>query len=518
MIARTRAISRIGAWGALALAAAVQALSFGPYHHELLQVLSFAAALMLIDLQLRSSPLRFFFFHWLTLVIGLSWLHISMSRFGGMHPVLSMFALMGFCAYLASFGTVAFLLYRRFARRRLLRSSVAAGLCFGSLWGLFEIFRGLVFTGFPWLSVGYAHVDGFLKTWAPWVGVYGLSAWAVCTSTWLAGLLHSNQANRYSSLIAIALLAVSSSLIQSEAVQAIGPPLRSLLMQTNVSQHVKFNWERLKIQQSQVADMLASAQVDLSVSPETAWISPWAHSPPESRQDLLNVLGRQGGVLALGMPLGRAVEGSDTLPISTNSMLLLQAGGQVLGRYDKHHLVPFGEFVPPGFRWFVSQMNIPLGDFERGIQPAPVHAVAGRMVGFNICYEDLFPEEIARQVQQGAHVLVNASNLGWFGESHALHQHLQISRMRSLEMQRPMLRATNTGATAAIAADASVVAKLPYHREEVLIASVQPTTGLTAFARHGLIATLSLLGFMLVAGLGLGWLADAWSGRIKIRR
>jgi len=510
VIARLQQAKGLRALGALSLAAVIQALSFGPYHHELLQGLSFAAALSFIDRKSPAGALRFFYFHWLTLLAGLSWLHISMSTFGGMHPALSLFSLMVFCAYLACFGTAAFLLYGLFVRRHWVRSALDGGLCLGSFWGLFEVFRGMVFTGFPWLSVGYAHIDGILNTWAPWVGVYGVSAWAVCLSTWFAGMFQADSHDRHRLVIAFALMMVLSTLMHQQWAQAIGAPMRSMLVQTNVSQHLKFNWERLRAQQTQLVGLLASAQVDLSVSPETAWISPWAHSPPESREDLLASLRRQGGVLALGMPLGRDIEAGDTLPVRTNSLLLVQAEGRILGRYDKQHLVPFGEFVPPGFRWFVARMNIPLGDFEPGIRPAPVHPVAGRMVGFNICYEDLFPEEIARQVQQGAHVLVNASNLGWFGESHALHQHLQISRMRSLEFQRPMLRATNTGATAAIAADASLIAKLPHHREEVLVASVQPTTGLTAFARYELHATLSLLGVMLFAGLALGGFGAAF--------
>ena len=261
-------------------------------------------------------------------------------------------------------------------------------------------------------------------------------------------------------IIALALLVIASSLLQHNWVNPSGPSFRSLLMQTNVSQLQKFDAQRLLEQHERIVHMILRAQVDLTVSPETAWISPWAHSPLESREKLVQALAKQGGVLALGMPLGKDIENGETLPIRSNSLVLMQGQGQWLGRYDKQHLVPFGEFVPPGFRWFVEQMRIPLGDFERGKDPAPIHTVAGRLIGFNICYEDLFPEAIAWQVQQGAHVLVNASNLAWFGDSHALHQHLQISRMRSLELQRPMLRATNTGATAAIGADGRVVAKL----------------------------------------------------------
>jgi apolipoprotein N-acyltransferase len=309
---------------------------------------------------------------------------------------------------------------------------------------------------------------------------------------------------------------ITSSLLQHNWVNPSGPSFRSLLMQTNVSQLQKFDAQRLLEQHERIVHMILRAQVDLTVSPETAWISPWAHSPLESREKLVQALAKQGGVLALGMPLGKDIENGETLPIRSNSLVLMQGQGQWLGRYDKQHLVPFGEFVPPGFRWFVEQMRIPLGDFERGKDPAPIHTVAGRLIGFNVCYEDLFPEAIAWQVQQGAHVLVNASNLAWFGDSHALHQHLQISRMRSLELQRPMLRATNTGATAAIGADGRVVAKLPHLSEEVLVTNVQPMKGLTPFARYRLGGTWVFLGLMLIVALCLARFKALTNRGIKI--
>ncbi|NBP10003.1 MAG: apolipoprotein N-acyltransferase [Betaproteobacteria bacterium] len=501
---------------ALALAAGVQALSFGPIHHELLQILSFTAALLLLGQEQRSSGLKFFAFQLLTLIVGLSWLHISMTRYGGMHAALSASALVAFCVYLALFGSAAYALYRLAMQRGWVQGALGGGLCLGGLWGLSELLRAALFTGFPWLSVGYAHVDGILSPWAALVGVYGVSAWAVCASCWLAGLFTAREADRRSLLLALVVLVLLSKLIEKPWTQTIGTAMRSLLIQTNIPQDQKFDIERLVAQQNKLTSMIGRAQVDLIVTPETAWITPWAHSPAESRERLLESLQRQGGVLALGLPLGAAIENGNTLPIRSNSMLLIKADGQLLGRYDKQHLVPFGEFVPSGFRWFVDRMRIPLGDFERGSYPAPVHPVAGRLIGFNICYEDLFPEEIALQVQQGAHVLVNASNLGWFGDSHALHQHLQISRMRSLELQRPMLRATNTGATAAIAADGSLIARLPTMREEVLVSSVQPMQGLTPFARFRLVGTGLLLVLMLVLALSTAWFRPASGGRIKI--
>src|SRR5690606_16156739 len=159
-----------------------------------------------------------------------------------------------------------------------------------------------------------------------------------------------------------------------------------------------------------------------------------------------------------------------------------------LMRYDKVHLVPFGEFVPTGFRWFVDMMSIPLGDFDRGQVDQPPMEIAGQLVAPNICYEDVFGEEIIQTVRGdveagGASMLVNISNLAWFGNSWALRQHLQISRMRSLETARPMLRSTNTGMTAAIAPNGVVRAQLDAHVKGVLDVEVQGRSGLTPYVR-----------------------------------
>ena len=194
----------------------------------------------------------------------------------------------------------------------------------------------------------------------------------------------------------------------------------------------------------------------------------------------------------IGIPLGSYEEGY------TNSAIGLQATtlptlqpllqpilqGQPY-RYDKHHLVPFGEVIPPGFRWFTQMMNIPLGDFNRGAVGQASFVAAGQRWGPNICYEDLFGEEIGARFTDAATaptVLVNMSNIGWFGNSIAIDQHLHISRMRALEFERPMLRATNTGATVIIDHTGRVTHSLPRYTQGVLVGEVEGRTGITPFA------------------------------------
>jgi apolipoprotein N-acyltransferase len=169
----------------------------------------------------------------------------------------------------------------------------------------------------------------------------------------------------------------------------------------------------------------------------------------------------------------------------TNSVLAFAPGQTPVWQYDKHHLVPFGEFIPPLFKWFTRMMNIPLGDFNRGAVGQASFEWKGQRLAPNICYEDLFGEELgARFVDatQAPTIFVNASNIGWFGDSVAIDQHLQISRMRALEFERPMIRATNTGATVIIDHAGHVTHSLPRLTRGVLVGAVQGRTGITPFA------------------------------------
>jgi apolipoprotein N-acyltransferase len=213
----------------------------------------------------------------------------------------------------------------------------------------------------------------------------------------------------------------------------------------------------------------------------------------------------QRGAL-IGLPLGDYDTGY------TNSVAgLSKDAPQPFYRYDKQHLVPFGEFIPPGFRWFTDLMNIPLGDFARGPRVPPSFEFAGQRIGLNICYEDLFGEELARRFGDAATaptILANVSNMGWFGDTIALPQHLNISRMRSLELQRPMVRATNTGATAAIDHRGVVTAQMKPLVRGVLQAEVEGRNGVTPYAKWA-----EALGLWPLAALAL--LIVATCGRWK---
>jgi apolipoprotein N-acyltransferase len=253
------------------------------------------------------------------------------------------------------------------------------------------------------------------------------------------------------------------------------------LLQTNVAQDEKFAADRMPQTLAWVARELVAARADLVVAPETAIpLLPFQLDDftPGYWDALREHFAAPGRAALVGLPLGDFERGY------TNSAAGL-AGPAAPYRYDKTHLVPFGEFIPEGFHWFTQMMNIPLGDFARGVANPPSFAAAGQRIAPNICYEDLFGEELARRFADPATaptLFANLSNLGWFGDSSAIAQHLHISRLRALEFQRPMLRATNTGATAIIDHRGRVQAMLAPLTQGVLTGRVQGRQGVTPYA------------------------------------
>jgi apolipoprotein N-acyltransferase len=434
---------------------------------------------------------------------GTWWLFISMHRYGGLPVWLSVLAIALLCAALALYLAAAMAAFARW------RSGCAAldALLFAALWLQAELARGIIFTGFPWVASGYAHVDGPLAALAPWLGVYGLGGVAAGLAAWIGLSARSRwQAAVWPTSATLALLVAASFAGPGQFSQP-GSTLRVTLLQSNVAQDEKFVTELIPKALEWARVQLLAAKGDLVVAPETIIPLLPEQLDPGYWDGLLQHYqqGRQAALI--GLPLGNEVIGY------TNSAAGISAGTKPLPegyyRYDKHHLVPFGEFIPDGFKWFTRMMNIPLGDFNRGPLVAPSFAVGQERVAANICYEDLFGEELAARFTDAAAaptIFANISNIGWFGESIAVDQHLHISRMRALELQRPMLRATNTGATVVIDHTGRVTHALEPFTQGVLDAEVQGRTGLTPYVRWASRWSLwpaALLALAVVLGLVL---------------
>ena len=466
---------------ALALPAALLAgvahtFSFAPFEAWWLQI---AALAVLAFIAARAGPRRAAGLGWLFgmgwLVSGLWWLYISMHDFGGMPPWLAALAVLALAAALALYYAAALALWARLRCGRPLADALRWAAC----WLLAELGRATLFTGFPWIASGYAHAAGPLAGWAPWVGVYGVSALAA----WLAGAVAlslrtmSLSAGSALGLAAVVVLAAPLAL-RSEFTQASGE-LGVSLLQPNIAQDLKFDPARVDANLQALMRRTAAARGALVVTPESVIPFTRAELAGDTWDGLLRPFGQPGRGLLIGMFVGNGDEGFVNSAVGVTA----DAPGSEY-RYGKRHLLPFGEFVPPGFRWFVDLMRIPLGDQARGTNGA-AFAVGGQRVRPLICYEDLFGEDIVASVvgPEPATVFVNISNLAWFGRWLVQDQHLQFSQMRALEFQRPVIRSTNTGATAVVDHRGRVTARLPALSEGTLEAVVQGRSGETPYAR-----------------------------------
>ncbi len=370
-----------------------------------------------------------------------------------------------------------------------------------ALWLAAELARGVLFTGFPWLATGYGQVDAPLAAVAPWVGVYGIGAIVATLAALLA--FSGGLKRQLIALAAVAALVLTSPLLLQRDFTTSAGRIGVTLVQTNVPQNEKFVPQFLPETLDWLQRTMATAPGPLVVAPETAIPLLLEQLGDEGWQRFDAPFQNGDRAALVGLPLGDYDAGY------TNSVAgLSRDAPQPFYRYDKQHLVPFGEFIPDGFRWFTDMMNIPLGNFARGPRVPPSFAFAGQRIGPNICYEDLFGEELARRFGDATTaptILANVSNMGWFGDTIALTQHLNISRLRSLELQRPMIRATNTGATAAIDHRGVVTAQMKWSERGVLQAEVDGRNGLTPYARwaeaYGL-WPLALLCLALVAVCG----------------
>ena len=430
------------------------------------------------------------------------WLFISLNTYGGLAAPLTVIAIVGLAAFLALYYAAAGAIFVAIAPI----NRAGRALLFAALWLLAELARVALFTGFPWGEGGYAQLDGPFSNLAMVVGVHGLTLWiafAASIAVWM--LLKPGWRNVCFGLVGLLLIASYSLFLQSsrEVSESFNnkyfpkrpsSPFTVTLLQGNIAQDQKFqptgglpdalNW---------YGQQLLAATSSLVVTPETA-IPLLPHQLPEGYLDALvnrfikPAPGMSQTAALIGIPLGNSQQGY------TNSAIALKpSASNAIYQYDKHHLVPFGEFVHPLFKWFLAIVNIPLADFNSGGLMQPSLDWQGQRIAPNICYEDLFGEELAARFIDPATaptMMVNISNIAWFGNTIAIDQHLNISRMRAIEFERPMVRATNTGATAIIDHTGRVTHLLPRHTRGVLVGQVEGRSGITPYAwwasRYGL--------------------------------
>jgi apolipoprotein N-acyltransferase len=403
---------------------------------------------------------------------GVSWVYVSMHDFAAMPAPLAVLGTLTYCGMLSLYPAAA-----GWCLARLHPGRVAAAIvAFPALWTFFEWMRGWVFTGVSWLAIGYSQVDSPLAGYAPIVGVYGVTFATVLCAGLLAIVIAGERRARIASSVALALVLGAGWVLKSVAwTSPHGEPVRVALLQGNIPQDLKFQADRYARTLATYRQMIEVTRAQLIVLPETAIPRFLDAVDPEFLKDIARIAIERNADILMGVPIreeGRYFNSA------------ISVGASPTQRYDKSHLVPFGEFVPPGLGWVVRSLSIPLSDFSSGPGNAKPLALAGQLVAPNICWEDAFGEEIIRALP-AATLLVNVSNVAWFGDSLAPSQHLQIARMRALETGRTMLRATNTGVTAIIDPQGRVVASLPQFKEGILRGEARGHTGATPYVRFG---------------------------------
>jgi apolipoprotein N-acyltransferase len=500
-----------------ALAGAAGVLGFEPF--GFFPVLIAALVLLIVLWRRAASPrhaaLIGFVFGLGYFLAGVSWVYVSLHDFGAMPALLAAVLTLVFCCILAAYPAIIGYVYFAVGSS----SMIATLAVLPALWTLADWVRGWLFTGFPWLALGYSQVPASpLAGYAPVGGVYGVTFATVLTAGLLVTLCSlrekagSGNRPRFFSFIfhpssfILALLWLGGyALEQVTWSTPAGPPLSVSLLQGNIAQDMKWREDRVVPTLTTYQDLVVASRARLIVLPETA-LPLFLHEVPADYLATLAAHARSnGGDVLIGVP--ERTSESDYY----NSVLSF--GMAPTQTYRKSHLVPFGEFIPLKllFGWFFDVVQIPLLDFSRGADTQQPLEVAGQRVAVDICYEDVFGAEVIRQLPQ-ATLLVNVSNVAWFGRSVAPRQHLQISQTRALETGRYMLRATNTGMTAIIDQRGRVVSEAPEFARATVNGDVQGYAGATPFVRWG---NLPVIALAIALALGGGWLAVRGTSKIR---
>jgi apolipoprotein N-acyltransferase len=433
--------------------------------------------LLLIDQSRASSPRQALVLGWLhgtaAWWVQVPWIAATIHHHGGLPLWAALALLLLLCVYLGGYHAA----FAWLGHRLLRRGHLIALLGLPASWVSLEWLRGYLFTGFPWNIAGYALVDvpGALAL-APWVGVYGLSFLLVlCNASWALAIVGRRWRPLAGALTVTALLAAGWGVSRGEPKAAAGERHTVSLVQPDTgivtdprSVEVVRGYSRL------LGLSRCPKPGALVVWPESAaWPYSWqAHE--HLRRDLLSIAGPGCGVLFNST----SWEGDDAY----NSALLLAPDGSVQ-RYDKNHLVPFGEYVPLGeLLPFVSQLARAAGSYKAA-DDETLLGWDGERLGLAICFEITLPEQVALQVRRGATVLVTLTNDAWFGNTSAPWQHLAAARLRAAENRRPVLRAAITGISAVIDTRGRVTRRLGVGEAGVIDAEVAGETRLTPYSR-----------------------------------
>nr|WP_246616364.1 apolipoprotein N-acyltransferase [Thaumasiovibrio subtropicus] len=482
---------------------AIATFSFAPYHWWPLAIVSTTVLLLCLHKQsAKQGALIGLLWGLGQFGTGISWVHVSIANFGGVPLLVGWFMMALLIGYLALYPAAFGYLYNRFFRQ--LSSPLRLVLFAPILWLLLDWLRGWFLTGFPWLWLGYSQTEGPMAPIAPILGVEGITVAIVVISAALAGII----AEKRYRLISAPLLIATMTFVSHQTQWVTPEPERKVdiaIIQGNIAQELKWlpsqRWPTLMT----YADLTRKNwQADIVIWPEAAI--------PALEEEVAMFIGRMDSAAKLNeATLITGVLDHVGEQVYFNNILTIGENGQdeytyeTAQRYSKHHLLPFGEFVPfeSILRPLAPIFNLPMSSFSRGdyIQP---NLIAGEnQIAPALCYEVAYNEQVRRNVTADTDILLTLSNDAWFGASIGPHQHLEIAQMRALELGRPMIRSTNTGISALINHKGQIIATIPQFEQTVLRDYLVPTVGQTPYHRYGSmplwIASLLGLGLLLVA-------------------
>ncbi len=419
--------------------------------------------------------------------LGISWVHVSIATFGGMPLIASLGIMALLVAYLSLFPALAAYLAARLAEGQTTYWPLLLAIC----WTFSENLRSWVLTGFPWLSLGYSQTDGFLGSYAPLIGETGITFILVFAAGSFAAIWRQQQARSTHAQLAITvlLLALSPVLSLFNGWQATGAQASVALVQGNIRQELRWAPEQelptmkkyMQLTRPHLADRLV-------IWPEAA--IPQLEPDAQAYLFNLDLLAAENRAAVITGILDSKRNGD-----AYNGMIVVGDTGtkgqiyhyETSNRYQKHQLLPIGEFVP--FERFLRDVapffDLPNSSFARGEWLQPNLQAKGYQLLAALCFEIAFPRQIRANFSDNTNLLLTVSNDAWFGDSHGPWQHLEIARMRALEFGRPLLRATNNGVTAAIGADGQVLGQLPQFEDGVLTLEVPLTQGRTLYSLLG---------------------------------
>jgi apolipoprotein N-acyltransferase len=476
------------------LAGALLPLSFSPFHYWYLGIAALLLLALLLNQQTAKNILwRTWFFGVGMYGVGVSWVYVSISGFGGAPIPLALILVGIFVCFLAAAFSVPFYIFGRWFAR----APQALYLAFPALWLLVEWLRIWLFNGFPWLFVGYAHLHTWLSGWAPLIGVMGISFICALTAGVIAAwvLQKKSRGLIVASLLTLSLWCAGFYLQKIEWVRASSEAISIAMVQPNMAQQDKWQKEF----QEYTYDLLREKTEHLWGHKIIIW--PEAAVPVIYSQALpfLNEMNRKAAEHHAGLITGIIFDDAFNTEKEAyyNSIATF---GDAIGIYHKRRLVPFGEFVPMEYwlRGLMRFFNLPTSIISFGAADQHNLKIDNVLISPSVCYEVAYPDLVGSSAV-GAQLLMSVSNLGWFGDSLGRHQFMEMAQMRALETQHYFAYSTNNGPSAIFDRKGNIQTQTQAFVQTTLSGSVYASYGTTPFMRWGswpvvLLSILLLLG------------------------